>query len=394
MELACIGAIARDGVRRLALTQEDGEARAKVISWARQLGMSCHTDRIGNIFLRHQPEGSKSLDPVVTGSHLDTEPNGGRFDGVFGVLAGLEAVEALKESGHVLRRPIEVAIWTNEEGCRFQPAYMGSAAFVAPERIPLFLTATDGQGISVNDALTSARAYYQVDDIRDGSSPMRAYVEAHIEQGPVLENTGKQIGIVTDIYGIQRFEIDIVGEAAHAGTTPLQMRKDAVVVATRIVQRLQALCASEEVRLTVGKFEVAPSSATVVPERVTFTLDIRHPDQSFLDNIPTRVRQILEVHVKPCAFEVRSLVNAPSVAFDPEIQMQIESAASALQMSFVYLASGAGHDARYLAEHCPSAMIFVPSHKGISHSPAEYTSPTDLGNGARVLTDLLFTLTR
>jgi len=395
MELAAIGAIADNGVRRLTLTKEDGRARAKVIAWARELGMSCYTDCIGNLFLRYcPPSASTNAHPVATGSHLDSEPTGGRFDGTFGVLAGLEAVQALQEFGHVPRRAIEVVIWTNEEGCRFQPAYMGSLAFVSPKRIEALLAATDANGTTVRDALAATAGCYAVDGVRSEPIPFGAYVEAHIEQGPVLENTRIQIGTVTSIYGIERFEIEVIGEAAHAGTTPLKMRVDAVAAAFRIVQEIgKALGDDGQIRFTVGKFDVEPGSATVVPERAKFTLDIRHPDQEFLNNVPAAVHASATSCGPPCEVHIRSLVSAPSVIFDLGLRREIDRIASDLKLSAVSIASGAGHDARYLAEHCPSAMIFVPSHKGISHNPAEFTSADDLGNGARVLTDLLVTLT-
>jgi N-carbamoyl-L-amino-acid hydrolase len=396
MELATIGAIADNGVRRLALSKEDGQARAKVISWARELGMTCDTDPIGNLFLRYSPADSGSLlPPLATGSHLDTEPNGGRFDGTYGVLAGLEAIEALKQSGHIPRRPIEVVIWTNEEGSRFQPAYMGSSAFIDPDRVGHFLAIADKAGVTVGDAMKVASAYYQVDGFRTEATPFNAYVEAHIEQGPVLEETGKQIGNVSSIYGIERFDIDIIGEAAHAGTTPLSMRKDAVVAAVQVIQALSTAFVDDgRIRFTVGKFEVSPGSATVVPESVRFSLDVRHPDQNFLNDVPKVIHATVEKASLPCASKVRSVVSAPSVTFDRALRDDIERITSSLRFSAISIASGAGHDARYLAEHCPSAMIFVPSHKGISHNPAEFTSAKDLGNGARVLTDLIVSLTQ
>lgn len=390
--LAKIGEIPNNGVCRLALSKEDSAARALVISWARQLQLTCASDPIGNIFLRCEMTGcDPSLAPVVTGSHLDSEPSGGRFDGVFGVLAGLEAVEAIQSSGATVRRPLEIAIWTNEEGSRFQPSYMGSHAFVCPKQLESFLAKRDDRGIRFSAALDETSKNYSVDQSRKLGGRIAAYIEAHIEQGPVLEASRHQIGIVSSIFGFERFEIEVQGEAAHAGTTPRRQRKDALVAAMQIATALYETLVDETdlLRLTIGRMIVEPGSATVVPGRATFTVDIRSSDQTVLDEIPRRVRVITADHAGACSATVHSMSSAPSVSFDPGLREQLARTAANLQYSTMEMPSGAGHDARYLAQICPSAMIFVPSHKGISHNPAEYTAPSDLGNGARVLADVI-----
>lgn len=392
LELAKIGTLPGDGVRRLALSREDGQARALVTSWARKLGMTCATDPIGNIFLRYEsPNCISKFSPVLTGSHLDSEPNGGRFDGVFGVLAGLEAVEAIQLSGAAPVRPIEVAIWTNEEGSRFRTSYMGSRAFVHPELFDMFLAETDDVGISVRGALDECAKNYSVDDTRGLGGDVYSYIEAHIEQGPILEASGLQIGVVSSINGFQRFEVAISGEAAHAGTTPPSQRRDALAAAVRIISALydEFGDGSELLRLTIGRMIVEPGSATVIPDRCVFSIDIRHPDQAFLDQVPERVDKAVAKNISPCRGVASLKISAPCVAFDPRLQRLVVDLAAAMHLSAVELPSGAGHDARYLAEQCPSAMIFVPSHKGISHNPAEYTAPSDLANGARVLANAI-----
>lgn len=392
LELAKIGSIPNNGVCRLALSKEDGQARALVASWARELQMTCAADSIGNIFFRHESSNcDPQLDPVLAGSHLDSEPNGGRFDGVFGVLAALEAVRAIQFSGIAPLRPIEVVIWTNEEGSRFRSSYMGSRAFLRPDSLPEFLAETDDNGVAVFSALKECSEYYPDIQQRSLGGDVFSYLEAHIEQGPILEEAGHKIGIVTSINGIKRFEVDVIGEAAHAGTTPTVQRRDALASAARIISALYDNLGgkSELLRLTVGRLIVEPGSATVIPGHCVFSIDIRHPDQSFLNEISEQVEKIVTRNISPCKGTTRLKISANCVVFDRKLQDLLSESANALSLSTFEMSSGAGHDARYLAERCPSAMIFVPSHKGISHNPAEYTAPSDLASGARVLADAI-----
>lgn len=393
MEMAAIGGFGAGGVNRQAFSEEDNRARALMLSWAEQLGLSVFFDPIGNLFFRYQPAGAKG-DPVLTGSHADSQPTGGRFDGIYGVLAGFEAIEAIQQAGVSLQRPLEVVAWSNEEGSRFAPGAMGSMVFTGLRHLEEFLEARDQDGIRLSDALVSSLAVTADAEARDVRYPIAAYVEAHVEQGPVLEQTGKSIGVVTDIQGCRWFEVEVLGETRHAGSTPLSVRRDAMQSAHRIVSALNAHFAdpTDTTRFTVGRFELRPNSPNTVADRACFTIDFRHPDQEVLAQKGDEVVALAESVAAPCEVHVRESFSNPPVHFPAAVVDAVDQAADALDIPRLKLPSGAFHDAMFLADHCPTGMIFVPSRGGISHHPDEYTEPSQLAQGARVLCDTLVNL--
>jgi len=386
MEMAKIGAIPGDGVNRQALTREDIAARKLLIGWAEGLGFSIAMDAIGNLFIRRNGR-NPDAPPVLTGSHMDSQPSGGRFDGIYGVLAGLEALEAFDEADAVTERPIEVVVWTNEEGGRFSPGAMGSMVFTESRRLEDCLGIADAQGVLFADALAETLAATPGTEKRPFNFPVAAYIETHIEQGPKLESEGLPIGVVTGIQGSRWFEVEVVGESAHAGTTPLRFRRDALQEALAIISALNDLMndPSDTVRFTVGRMEVIPNSPNSVAERVRFTIDFRHPEGSVLSDLGNKIEPTCRRAVTCCEVEVREVFHRQPCCFDPRILGVIEAAATKLSLPAIRMPSGAFHDALFMNEVCPAGMIFVPCEKGISHNPAEYASPDDLAAGARVL---------
>jgi N-carbamoyl-L-amino-acid hydrolase len=393
MKMAEIGGTTQGGVNRQALSAEDAQARRLMVAWARELDLAVSGDEAGNLFVRL--EGTEpGAAPVMTGSHLDSQPTGGKFDGAYGVLAGLEAVEAIGRAGIRPRRPIEVVAWTNEEGSRFQPGAMGSAVFAGRMRLADQLAVTDSEGVTAGAALRDFLAATPEVPMRPTGFPVAAYVEAHLEQGPRLEAEGKPIGIVGGIQGLRWFSVEVLGEAAHAGTTPLRLRKDALKAAAAMVDALDRAMAdpSDTVRFTVGRFEVAPGSPNTVPARVFFTIDFRHPDQAVIDDLTGRIAPICAEQARGCAVEVRQTTDVPPTRFDPAVVDTVRRAAAALDLPALEMVSGAGHDAMHLAEVCPAGMIFVPCEGGVSHNESESAKPGDLADGARVLAATLVEL--
>lgn len=388
--MARIGATAAGGVNRQALSEEDARAQALMAEWGAELGLEASRDDAGNFFLRlagRRPD----LPPVLSGSHLDSQPTGGRYDGAYGVLAALEAVQALRETGHVPLRAIEIVAWMNEEGSRFAPGMMGSAAYAGDRPLAALLDVTDAQGVRVRDALEMTRAALGAIPMRPLGGRPHAYVEAHIEQGPVLEREGVSIGVVSGIQGKHTFRVTVQGEAAHAGTSTRAERKDALLAATAMVQALAAVLhdAQDIVKFTVGRFEVTPNAPSVVASRVAFSIDLRHPDTDTLDHLSRQIEPICTAHAGACSVSVERLSAADSLVFPPAMRQRLRAAAQRLGLPWRELPSAAGHDARYLHPICPSAMLFVPSHAGITHNEAEYTPASDLADGARVLADVL-----
>ena len=393
MEIAAIGATGRGGVNRQALTPEDGQARRLVLEWASRRGFTASVDGIGNLFIR-RAGAQPTADPMVAGSHLDTQPTGGNFDGIFGVLAALEVLDAASDAGVATRRPLEMVVWTNEEGARFQPATMGSAVYAGALQLETVLASRDSDGVTVEQALAETLKAAPVAERRDFRTPMAAYVEAHIEQGPILESTGNTIGVVTGIQGLRWFQVEVSGEEAHAGTTPRRNRRDALAAAVAMVTKLQALMFDEAdtVRFTVGRFEVAPNSPNTIPGRVFFTIDFRHPDRDVLTRLGDRVERVCRAEAKECDVEVVETMLAPPIEFDPTVRDLIRSAAERQALPHMDLTSGATHDAKFMAGLCPSGMIFVPCESGISHNEAENASPADLAAGTRILAEVAIRL--
>ncbi|HET6184624.1 MAG TPA: M20 family metallo-hydrolase [Acetobacteraceae bacterium] len=390
MTMARIGAIAGDGVDRACLTELDRQARRVLIEWARAIGLSVSIDEAANLWLRR--EGTEpGAASVLTGSHMDTQPNGGRFDGIYGVIAGLEALEALEAAGARTRRPIEVVAWTNEEGGRFAPGCMGSMAWSGYRPLASFAEVRDPEGVRFADAL-AAHLAAEADLPRRalGGAP-HAYVEAHIEQGPLLEAEGLDIGVVSGIQGSRWFAVTLSGETAHAGTTPLKLRRDAVQDMVRAIATLNALMEDPEdvLRFTVGRIVVEPNTSNSVADRATFTIDLRHPDAAVLRGKGDAIEATVRGAVRDAGVEVREVFSAMPVAFAPEVREAVQRAAAALGLRSRVMPSGAFHDAQFAAAVCPSGMIFVPCRKGISHNPAEYAEPGWLATGTRVLVHTL-----
>ncbi|HEX9464848.1 MAG TPA: M20 family metallo-hydrolase [Alphaproteobacteria bacterium] len=395
LDMARLGATPKGGVNRQALSPEDAAARRLLASWAEARGFAVATDAIGNLFIRY--EGSdRAAAPVLTGSHMDSQPTGGRFDGIYGVLAGFEVLEAFADCGWRPRHPVELVAWTNEEGSRFQPGAMGSAVYAGALPLATALAVTDRAGVSVAEALAQTLSSAPAPSRPGLGGPVAAYIEAHIEQGPRLEAARRTIGAVTGIQGQRRYTVDIVGEEAHAGTTPRAARKDALSAAVAIVAALEQLMAdrSDTVRFTVGRFEVHPGSPNTVPGRVHFTIDFRHPDAAVLAARGDRIAELAERHAKGCAVTVTEISRVPPTIFAPAVIDLVRRCAGRLGYPLMDMPSGAGHDAMHIARMAPSGMIFVPCLRGVSHNEAESATPADLAAGARVLADALADLAR
>ena len=393
MEMAEIGAIPGNGVNRAALSKEDIAARKVLIGWARDRNFEIGVDAIGNLFVR-RPGQDAAAAPVMTGSHMDSQPRGGRFDGIYGVLAALEALQAMDEAQVKTRRPVELVAWTNEEGGRFPPCTMGSAVYTGARGLEEFLEVKDNEGIALRDALAQTLAATPGLAQRPLKVPAAAYIEAHIEQGPLLENAAKTIGVVTGIQGLRWFNIEVFGKTDHAGTTPLALRQDALRDAVNVISALHELTrdAADTVRFTVGRMLVTPNSTNSVPSHVLFSVDLRHPDASTLDRLARAVEPAAKQAAKQCAIKITPTLHDNPCAFDADVVGAVERAANELRLPSMRLASGASHDAMYMARVCPTGMIFVPCEKGVSHNEAENAKPADLAAGSRVLTAALLEL--
>ena len=385
MELARIGATEKGGVCRLTLTDLDKQGRDLVSRWAREAGMTVTIDKIGNGFLR-RPGRNNALPPVMTGSHIDTQPTGGKFDGNYGVLAGLEVVRTLNDAGIETEAPIEVAWWTNEEGSRFVPVMMGSGVFAKAFTLEHAYAATDVDGKSVKDEL--ARIGY-IGEQEPGDHPIGCYFETHIEQGPVLEDHGKTIGVVTGVLGIRWYDCVVTGMEAHAGPTPMHLRKDALQVATTLMQQVVA-CAHRHPphgRGTVGMVQVHPNSRNVIPGRVKFSIDLRNASDALCDAMDADIRAVAAKLAADSglSIEITPVSHYPAQPFHPDCVNAVERAAEALGYSHMPAVSGAGHDAVYMARLAPAGMIFIPCKDGISHNEIEDAQPADIEAGCNVL---------
>jgi N-carbamoyl-L-amino-acid hydrolase len=390
MEMAKIGETPKGGVNRQALTPEDVRARALLADWAAELGFEFAMDEIGNMFV-HRQGTERDAAPVMTGSHIDTQPSGGRFDGIYGVLAGLEALQAVEDAGLATRRPLEAVVWTNEEGSRFMPGCMGSSVFAEPGLLEQMLCSEDMDGVTVTKALTELGVAMPAVRARPLGGEVAAFIEAHIEQGPELEATNNTIGVVTGIQGTRRFLIEVHGEDAHAGTTPRKRRKDALSAAVAMVAGLERLMYDEHdtVRFTVGRFVVSPNAPSVVPGHVAFTIDFRQPEQEVLTRLGDQVEAVCRANAKACAVGVSETSRTEPTKFEGLVPDTINSVAKRLDLPHMHIFSGASHDAQNLFKVCPTGMIFVPCEKGISHNEAENATSYDLAAGARVLAGVM-----
>jgi N-carbamoyl-L-amino-acid hydrolase len=392
MALAAFGARPDSGVDRQTLTEPEIEARAQLVAWGRAIGLKPFTDAGANLFLRLEGR-EPDLPPVLAGSHIDSQPTGGKFDGAYGVLAALEAVQAMGEAGLRPRRSIEVVAWTNEEGSRFAPGMTGSELFTGVKVLDEVSDISDGQGTRMGDALAAVLAADQDIPQRPFGRVCAAFLEPHIEQGPVLEREAVPVGIVSGIQGTRRYRVRVIGEAAHAGTAERHERRDALMAAIRMVHAIdKAASDPPDTKLTVGLFQVTPNAPSVVPAEVFFSVDLRHPENEVVDRIDAEIRRIVDAERGPCEAVLTQIAHAPSLSFSPEIRSALSRAASDLGIGHRDIYSAAGHDARQLHYVCPTGMIFVPCRGGISHNPAEWAEPADLTAGAKVLADALFGL--
>jgi len=385
MELAQIGATPKGGVCRLTLTDLDKQGRDLVTRWAREAGMTVTIDKIGNGFMR-RPGRNNNLPPIMTGSHIDTQPTGGKFDGNYGVLAGIEVVRTLNDHGIETEAPIEVAFWTNEEGSRFVPVMMGSGVFAKAFTLEHAYAATDTEGKTVKGELE--RIGY-IGDQEPGDHPIGAYFETHIEQGPVLEDNDKTIGVVSGVLGIRWFDCTVTGMEAHAGPTPMALRKDALLAATRIMQDVVAAAHRHPPhgRGTVGMVQVFPNSRNVIPGRIKFSIDLRNSTDTLVDAMAAEVKAFADQVAKEHGVQVHiEMVSSyPAQLFQPECVQAVGRAAAKLGYSHMPAVSGAGHDAVYMAKLAPSGMIFIPCKDGISHNEIEDAKPEHIEAGCNVL---------
>jgi len=392
-DLARIGATAGGGVNRQALSPEDGAARNLVLRWSAERGYEAQLDPIGNLFVRRRGI-REELSAVMTGSHLDTQPTGGNYDGVYGVLCGLEAMEALDDAGVSTERSIELVVWMNEEGSRFRPTTMGSAVSAGQLQLAEMLRVRDRAGVTVEKALAEHLALLPRLEHRALGTRGYAYVEAHIEQGPVLENAGMRIGIVEAIQGLYAYEVEVTGFEAHAGTTPNRGRRDALIAAMSLIENLRQLLVDEEdqVRFTVGRLEVLPGSPNTVPGKVLFSIDLRHPDEKRLKRMDERILAACEGTVEGCVIRCRQVLASGPVHFDQGVLKILQHATRSRGEHFLRMVSGATHDAKYVAANTPSAMLFIPCAGGISHNEQESITQADAGIGAQILCDVLLDL--
>ncbi|WPO48042.1 Zn-dependent hydrolase [Pseudomonas sp. S1Bt23] len=385
MDLARLGATAKGGVCRLALTDLDRQARDLFVRWCEEAGCSVSIDGIGNIFARRAGRNPQ-LPPVMTGSHIDTQPTGGKFDGCYGVMAGLEVIRTLNDLGLQTEAPLEVVVWTNEEGSRFPPCMMGSGVFAGKFDLDDTLRKQDEQGLSVGSELrhigyAGSRAVL--------GHPVGAYFEAHIEQGPVLEDRQTTIGVVMGCLGQKWFDLTLTGVEAHAGPTPMHLRKDALVGAAQVIGAVNRIAHEQQPHAcgTVGCLSLHPGSRNVIPGQVQMTLDLRHLHADKLQAMVDEVRQVIEDTCQQhgLGFELTPTADFPPLDFDPACVAAVRQGAEQLGLSHMDIVSGAGHDAIFIAELGPAGMIFVPCEGGISHNEIENAAPQDLADGCAVL---------
>jgi beta-ureidopropionase / N-carbamoyl-L-amino-acid hydrolase len=383
--LARIGAGPNGGCNRQALTDADFAARRLFVEWSRAAGCSVRVDAVGNLFVRRA--GRDDTRPsLLTGSHLDTQPTGGKFDGVYGVLAGLEVLESLNEHGIRTSHPIEVAVWCNEEGCRFPAAMMGSAVWSSRMPLQAAYLLADPDGVSVRDELRRGGVHAEGPVSRQA---VKAAFEAHIEQGPILERQGKTIGIVTGVQNMSRHEVVVEGQEAHAGPTPMDQRRDPIRVLAEVLPALYRAAEAHglDARVTVGVIETLPGSPNTIPGRLRFLVDLRHPDDhqfySLRQEVSEQVAAALARH--SLKGRMQCIWEAPAVRFDPRCIEALRRAAAELGYPAMEMVSGAGHDSVNLAYVVPTAMLFVPCAGGLSHNEAESARQADLEAGANVL---------
>lgn len=385
MEMAQIGVVAETGNCRLALSDEDAAARDLFARWCGDAGLKIRSDKAGNMFAI-RPGTEPDLPVVAAGSHLDTQPHGGRFDGVSGVLTALEIVETLNDAGIETKAPLAVVNWTNEEGVRFSPGLLGSSWFTGRIEDETLDQTISSDGARFAD---EAERIGWRGNLSPNSFPLGSFFELHIEQGPVLERSGHQVGVVTSVQGLRWLDISVTGLDAHAGTTPLDARKDALLAASAMLVELNRMgrAAGPDARVSVGRFMSATDGPSTVSGKTDFVIDIRHPDERFLAGLAESCAEVCQNQAVAfdCKVEVSLRLNVPPKEFDPECVAAVEAAALKLGVSHKSMPSGALHDASNIAAIAPTAMIFVPCRDGISHNVAEDAKPADLAAGCDVL---------
>jgi len=386
MTMAEIGATAKGGVNRQTLTDEDKRGRDLFRRWCEEAGLTVTVDQMGSMFA-HRPGRDPSRPPVVMGSHLDSQPTGGKFDGALGVLAALEVVRTLNDHGIDTEAPLEVVNWTNEEGVRFPPAMVASGVFAGAFDLEYGLSRTDHDGKTLGAELERI-GYAGTQPV--GHRPLGALFELHIEQGPILEAEGQRVGVVTGCQGARWYDCEVIGAESHAGPTPMEARRDALRATAELLGEIYQIAHDQAPngRSTVGELRAYPGSRNTVPGRVEFTVDLRHPDPGVMDAMDHALQEAFERargRTPSIEFHLHEIWYAPPVAFDPDCIEAVRQATSDLGLSGREIVSGAGHDAVYMARVAPTAMIFVPCKDGISHAEIEYASPEACTDGANVL---------
>lgn len=384
MDMAQVAPTAAGGSNRQALSDDDAAGRALFSGWAEAAGCEIATDGVGNLFAR-RPGRNPGAAPLMMGSHLDTQPTGGRFDGVYGVLSGLEVLETLNDLEIETEGPVEVAVWTNEEGSRFSRSMMGSGVWAGVMELDEVRAITDESGITVGEELDRLEWAGPLEFGR----PVSHYLELHIEQGPILEDTATEIGVVTGVQGLRWFTIELTGFPAHAGPTPMEGRKDPSRALAEILAAIYAIAGEQApwARATTAQFRSEPVSPNTVPSTISFSLDLRHPDADVLASMEAAVRAAID---EACAkHEIQASIaidnDSAPITFDGDCVASVQQAVDALGFSHERMVSGAGHDACYVAKLAPTSMIFIPCADGLSHNEAESIEPNEATRGADVL---------
>lgn len=394
MDMGQVGALPHGGCCRTALSAADKAGRDLFVRWCREAGCEVTFDLVGNIYAR-RPGRDPAAAAVGTGSHLDTQPHAGKFDGIYGVLAGLEVVRALNDARVETVAPIDVVVWTNEEGVRFGPPLAGSSAYAGTVDVAKVHAAVTLDGTTVRQDLEST-GYLGRE--RPGERRFECFVEAHIEQGPILEAEGKTIGVVTRVQGLRWLKVTVTGMDGHAGTTPMDRRRDALLASAEMVIGINRIARETDhwARLTNGRFEVEPNSGATIPGRVTFICDLRHPESETLAGLDAKMQQAMREVAQRLGVdvEIERVMEKPPVQFADEIVDAIRQAAQVLGYESIDMLSGAGHDAMNVARVAPTGMIFVPCKDGISHNEAESAEPADLAAGAATLLRMMLARAR
>ncbi|PWJ42415.1 Zn-dependent hydrolase [Sediminitomix flava] len=385
MEMAQIGGTPKGGVCRVTLTEEDKKGRDLFIKWCEDAGCTIEIDQMGNLFARRAGKRA-DLNPILMGSHLDSQPTGGKYDGVYGVLAALEVIESLNDLDIVTEAPIEIVSWTNEEGARFSPAMIGSGVFTGEFTLEYAYNQKDKEGVTLGEALDQIgyKGEFPI-----GERTYAASIEVHIEQGPILEAEKKSIGVVTGVQGIRWYDLKVKGKETHAGPCPMHLRKDPVKATLPILNEIYQLAEqfAPDSRATIGDIVPTPAVRNTVPSELNITVDLRHPQSEILDEMHYRLQEIISQYHNQNGIEVtlEEIWHSPPVAFAQDVIEAIQASVEDLKVPHMKMVSGAGHDSVYLSRVTPTAMIFIPCEDGLSHNELEKAEKEDVINGADVL---------